>query len=305
LPRLILDCSTLLPGPFLGKLVAQRGMRVLKIENPDRPDGAREMGAYYEDLNSMKELVWLNLTKPGDQARFRELVAQADGVIEGFRPAAKKKLGLDEETLHALNSRLTILSLVGYPEDGPWRDRAGHDMNFQAVTGCLSLFEQLPALPLADLFAAYEGALSLVAALDECTRTGRGKRVVVSMSGALENMQSIWVREYRRTGQIPRYGETLMTGRFPCYRLYEAGDGRRVTVGAIEHKFWEKFLAVIGLSGQGLETKAYATGTEGAATGARISTALRAKPWAHWAPLFDAADCCVEPVRDYSELYGL
>ncbi|MGZ3708648.1 MAG: CoA transferase, partial [Bdellovibrionota bacterium] len=195
--RTILDCSSLLPGPFLGKLLAQRGAKVIKVENPERPDGARAMGggAFYRDLNEMKEIVNLEF---GTDA-FRALVRKADGLIEGFRPQAKKKLGLDEETLHALNPKLCIASLVGYPEDGPWRDRAGHNLNFEAVTGCLSLFGEMPALPLADLFAAYEGALSLTAAIDATARGDRGRRVVVSMSESLKQVQSGLIRQYQET----------------------------------------------------------------------------------------------------------
>ncbi len=300
--RLILDCSTLLPGPFLGKLLALRGARVVKIENPLRPDGAKAMGSFYSDLNDCKEIISLDLMNPQHRSEFQGWVRKADGLIEGFRPQAKKKLGLDSETLHALNPKLCIVSLVGYPEEGPWKDRAGHDINFAAVTGCLSLFREMPALPLADLFSAYEGALSLTAALDGVARGASGTRVVVSMSDTLKQVQSGLVREYQSHLNAPKPGETLFSGKYPCYRLYTSKDGRRIAVGTIELKFWQKFCEIIGTPQH--DTEGYAEGARGRIVAEAIQSALSKKSWDQWAPLFDSADCCVEPVLEYPEVFG-
>lgn len=300
--RLILDCSSLLPGPYVGKLLAERGARVIKIENPDRPDPARLLKPdQYQDLNRLKELLELDIASAEGKPRFHELVRQADGLIEAYRPLTKKKLGLDAPTLHAINPRLCVASLVGYPEDSPWRDRAGHDLNFQAVTGVLSLSNEMPALPLADLFAAQQAALSLACALDGVARGAPGARVVTSMSGALRDVQEGLFAEYRKHGRLPKHGETLFSGRFPCYRIYEAGDGTRVAVGAIESKFWLKACAVLGLDD--LEASdGFETGERGREVIAKFQRALGSKSWQEWASAFDAADCCVEPVLDASQV---
>lgn len=319
--RLILDCSSLLPGPRVGKLLAQKGARVIKVESPSKPDRARILGPFYDELNGLKEIVQLEIapgfaaqggpstaTHSSDRARFEDLVRQADGLIEAFRPATKLKLGLDDKTLHAINPRLCILSLTGYPEDGDWRDRPGHDMNFQAVTGCLSMFNELPGLPLADLFGAHEGAFALTAAMDAVARdqrdgnAARGARVVVSLNETLKDVQSSAVAVYHATGEPPKPGKTLFSGQFPCYRVYTAGCGRRVTVGAIEAKFWEQTCEILGVPE--LIPLAYATGPEGDEAVAQAQKAMGAKPWSHWAPLFDKAECCVEPVLEYVEVYG-
>ena len=301
--RLILDCSVLLPGPLAGKLLAEKGARVLKIESPERPDPAREMGsgAYYRDLNSMKQLTWLSFTDPVDRAKFHELVRQADGLIEGFRPQAKLKLGLDAVTLHAINPKLSILSLVGFPEGSPERDRAGHDINFQALTGCLSLFKELPGLPLADLLSAYEGALSLSCAMDEATWTGLGKRIVVSMAKTLLAAQSKIVAEYRETGEAPHPGSTLITGRHPSYRIYRTRDGRRVAVGALERKFWLKVCEILGLPE--LQDQGLSTGRTSQEAQRKVEAVFARRDWSEWAPLFAAADCCVDPVLEYPEVF--
>ncbi len=257
-------------------------------------------GAFYRDLNERKEIVKLDLTAKNDRGAFEKLVRQADGLIEGFRPEAKKKLGLDEGTLHGINPKLCIASHVGYPEDGPWRDRAGHNLNFEAVTGVLSLFKEMPALPLADLFAAYEGALSMAALLDGVSRGATGSRVAVSMAGALSEAQSGLWRTYLATREEPRPGTTLFSGVYPCYRLYTAGCGRRVSVGALEPKFWEKVCGILGAPE--CLPHAYAKGDEGERTAARIQALLGSKPWKDWAPLFAPADCCVEAERSYAEV---
>ncbi len=292
--RTILDCSTLLPGPFIGKLAAEAGARVLKIEHPERPDGARALGHFYDDLNSLKEIVKLDLGQEPDRGRFRSLVREANGLIEAFRPAAKIRLGLDEATLLGLNPGLCVVSIVGYPETGPLRERAGHDLNFQALSGSLSLAEGMPNLPMADLLGAYRGAFELSALLHREAKTGKGGRAVVSLQETLLQAQSPLFADHRANDV------TFLSGAFPSYRVYRSSDGRRIAVGAIEAKFWDAFCRVIGLSGA--EGHGFAGGDRGRDLISEVETRLAAKPWSHWRPLFEAADCCVEPVLDYDEV---
>ena len=174
-------------------------------------------------------------------------------------------------------------------------------MNFEALTGFLSLFEELPGLPLADLFGAYEGAFALTAAMDAVARGEAGQGSPVCLSDTLKEVQSSAVAVYRATGEVPRPGKTLFSGQFPCYRIYVAGCGRRVTVGAIEPKFWEQTCQILGIPE--LISHGYATNREGAEVIARVQSALAAQPWSHWAPLFDKAECCVEPVLEYPEVF--
>jgi alpha-methylacyl-CoA racemase len=298
--KLILDCSMLLPGPFVGKLIAEQGARVLKIENPHRPDPARNMGVFHSLLNQGKELVWIDITSPKGRAEFHELVRQAHGLIEGFRPAAKKKLGLDAETLMGLNPRLCISSIIGWPEDGPHANRAGHDLNFQASTGMLSLSNEMPALPYADLFAAWQAALNLSAALVKQAEGAPGRRVVSSMTDALEEAQSLLKAQFQADGKLPVHGSNLFSGRYPCYRIYRAGCGRRIAVGAIEPKFWGSVCDILSLPD--LKDLGMKAGHEGAQVATRVAERFQSRPWSEWAPEFERANCCVEPVLDYSEV---
>jgi crotonobetainyl-CoA:carnitine CoA-transferase CaiB-like acyl-CoA transferase len=158
----------------------------------------------------------------------------------------------------------------------------------------------MPALPLADLFASYRGALALASLLDGVARGGAPGRAVISMSESLDEVQEVLKAEYRLTGVLPSPGQTLFSGKFPCYRLYESADGRRISVGAIEGKFWQEVCRILELPA--LVGEAYATGDAGAKAVKAVQERLGSLPWSHWAPLFAAADCCVEPVLDYSEL---
>lgn len=290
----------LLPGPFVGKLLAEQGARVLKIENPNRPDPAREMGVFHSLLNRDKEIVWLDITSPAGREAFHELVRQAHGLIEGFRPAAKKKLGLDAETLHGINPKLCISSIIGWPEQGTNANRAGHDLNFQANTGMLSLTTEMPALPYADLFAAWQAALNLSAALVAQGQGSPGKRVVSSMTDALEEAQSLLKAQYKADGKLPIHGSNLFSGHFPCYRIYRAACGRRIAVGAIEKKFWSSVCDILGLPD--LKDLGMTPGAEGQRIADRVSERFLSRPWTEWQVEFERANCCVEPVMDYSEI---
>ncbi len=298
--KTILDCSSLLPGPFVGKLLAELGARVIKIESPVRRDPGMKMagGAFYEDLNSLKELVLQDWSTPDGRAQFEALVRNADGLIEAFRPATKRKWGLEPKRLHQLNPKLCIASLRGYPEASPWAERAGHNLNFEAVSGVLTLFKEMPPLPLADLLGAYDAALRLAAALG----TGDGAVISVSLEESLRRVQSGLGLEFRRTGHAPLPGEHLFSGAYPCYRLYRDRDGRRIAVGAIEHKYWIQVLEILGL--KELEGDAYARGKEAERVAGLVQEKLGKKPWREWAPVFEAADCCVDGERTYEEVFG-
>ncbi len=300
--RVILDCSILLPGPFVGKLLAYQGARVIKVESPSKPDPAKTMLPLYEDLNGLKEIIHLDLLDPKDQPKFHELVRNADGLIEAFRPAAKSKLGLNAAHLHAINPKLCILSLVGYPESSPLRERAGHDLNFAAVTGFLSLMKEMPPLPLADLFGSYEGAYLITAAIDSVSRGSKGTRTVVSLTDVLKRVQSLLIADYKFNQVLPGPGKTLFTGKYPCYRVYTCADGRRISVGAMEHKFWKRLCSVLKLPH--LVDSAYDTGKKGREVVQELQKAFQSRTWPEWSKRFENVDCCVDPVLDYQEVYG-
>jgi crotonobetainyl-CoA:carnitine CoA-transferase CaiB-like acyl-CoA transferase len=301
--RTILDCSAGWPGPFMGRLLMEKGARVVKVENPNRDDVARSVGGHYDWLNENKEIMKLDLTSPEGKADFASLVERADGLIEGFRPKARVKIGLDEETLHSINPRLCIVSMVGYPEDGPLKDRPGHEINYQALSGISSIFNGMAGLAVSDFFTAYEGAVAMLGALDFLSRTkgAPGKRMVISIFETSQKIQWPLINDYKETGVVPVHGETIFTGALPCHRLYEAKDGRKISVGPIENIFWNKLCEL--LDTPEIKDQGHAKGDEAKEVIRTMQDAFSQKTWAEWEPIFAENDCCVEVVKDYSELF--
>jgi crotonobetainyl-CoA:carnitine CoA-transferase CaiB-like acyl-CoA transferase len=165
----------------------------------------------------------------------------------------------------------------------------------------LSLGDGMPRLPWADLIASYRAALGLAAAMDSVARGGAGRRIVVPMMEAVTEVQSLLIREYREQGHVPSPGSTLFNGKYPCYRLYPTADGKRIAVGAIETKFWERVCAVVGRPD--LLPEAYAEGDRAKRAIAALEGVFSTRPLTHWVEAFRGEDCCVEPVLTYPEVY--
>lgn len=301
--RTILDCSAGWPGPFMGRLLMENGARIIKVENPKRADVARTVGGHYDWLNENKEIRKLDLTSSEGRSDFAALVRSADGLIEGYRPRARAKIGLDEEALLSINPRLCIVSLVGYPEDGPLKDRPGHEINYQALSGISSIFNGMAGLAVSDFFTAYEGALAMLSAIDYLTRNtnARGKRIVLSIYGVSQKIQWPLINDYKETGVVPVHGETIFTGALPCHRLYEAKDGRKISVGSIENVFWNQLCDL--LDTPEIKDQGHAKGDKAKEVIRTMQNAFSQKTWAEWEPIFATNECCVEVVKDYSELF--
>uniref|UniRef100_A0A0G4GCH8 CoA transferase n=1 Tax=Chromera velia CCMP2878 TaxID=1169474 RepID=A0A0G4GCH8_9ALVE len=324
--RTVLDLSSLLPGPFVATILASMGASVVKVEHPSMPDStafSQFCGAPlkeeevpspgYSFLNRQKKIIRLEYSRGGgeDRRQFEKMVREAHACILHFRSATAEKLGVDDKSLHLLNPKLVIVKITGYPEPGTATaaslgvsaTTAAHDLNIQARLGLLSLTTQMIPLPVADLFAAYEGAVAVASAMDAVSRQGKsGISISVSMYGALRRAMGCFVEEFKERGETPAKRNSLFTGQFPCYRIYEAKCGQRVAVGALEPKFWSRLCKVMGLDeldGRGLET-----GSEGEEVVQKVSSRFREREWSEWGPLFKKADCCVEAALSFEEAFG-
>ncbi|MBI3555333.1 MAG: CoA transferase [Deltaproteobacteria bacterium] len=303
----VLDLSSLLPSPFAAHLLAKFGARVIKVESPNRPDPAREFGyvppgktgSCYREINDNKELLLLDLKSETDRERLYELVRTADGAIEGYRPDVRKRLGIEYETLAALNPALVYCSVGGYDPAGDYRDRAGHDLNFVARSGILDQTRDregrcvMPGIPLGDYSVAYAAALRMACALFGARQSRRGCHIEITIEQALLEVQMPFLREAIESGEMPRSGHTLVTGKYPCYNLYEV-EGGTFALGALEEKFWRVFCESIGRAD--LISSHLATGDAGQRTIAEVNKTLSRKNFADWWKIFRAVDCCIEPV---------
>jgi len=256
----VLDLTRLLPGPYATQLLADAGADVVKVEDTGAGDYARHMppateegiGAVFDAVNRGKRSVALDLKSETGQEAFYELVADADVVIESFRPGVTERLGVDYETLTEYRADLVYCSLTGYGQAGPYADRVGHDLNYIGLAGLLDMTRddtdekpRVPGYQIADMAGGLLAAFSVCSALlsRELGNTG-GEYLDVALTDAVVSFSQALAPE-ALAGDDPRPGQTALTGEYPWYDVYEAKDGRYVTLGALEPQFWSAFCQAV------------------------------------------------------------
>ncbi|MCB8921223.1 MAG: CoA transferase [Ardenticatenaceae bacterium] len=313
----ILDFSTLLPGPFATMLLADLGADVLRVEAPGRPDMVRAMppfdgdtSAWHAVLNRNKRSLALDLKQPGAADVVKRLVA-ADGggydiVLEQFRPGVMERLGIDYATLRAVNPRLIVCAITGFGQTGPYKDHAGHDNNIMALSGIMSYTGHRTCGPVAlgvqvaDMGGGSFGAImGILTAVIHRANTGEGQVVDVSMLDMALVWQAHLASQHLVGGETPqREGMPLNGG--GVYDYYETRDGRFLSVGSLEPKFWQGFCAAIGrpdLVGPGLQPDwAIQQQVKG-----EVRAVMKQKTLREWTAVFDPLDVCVEPVLTVPE----
>jgi crotonobetainyl-CoA:carnitine CoA-transferase CaiB-like acyl-CoA transferase len=317
----VLDLTRLLPGPAATMHLADFGADVIKVEDTSEGDymrsfpptvanaAGRPVNPSYEATNRGKRSIAIDLKRAEGRAVLLGLVRRADALVEGFRPGVLDRLGLGWEVLHATNPRLVMCSLSGYGQNGPLAQRAGHDINYIAMTGVLDQVRAggaaaIPNLQMGDLLGGTLSALSMVlTALLSAQRTGQGRFVDVAMTDGLL-AHHFFPHAELDAGHRPLAESTLLTGGVACYRVYRTADGRDLAVGALEHKFWKAFCQAAELP-QLIEhhwAHGEAPGSEKAQeTIERVARRIAEKTSAEWEETFSAVDCCVTPVLTPAE----
>ncbi len=257
----ILDLTTRAPGPFCSMVLADLGANVILIEAPAgvlsmdksaaKDDPARE--AAYDPLRRSKRSIVLNLKHKSGQEVFQRLAKSADVVMEGFRPGVVNRLGIGYEAIKRTNPRIVYCSISGYGQDGPYRDLPGHDVNYISIAGVLSLIgtrDGQPVIPynlLADFASGgYLSALTILTALWARERTGQGQYLDMSLTDGALYLLADSVGSYYRTGELPRPGAMRLNGAFPDYSPYRCKDGKYLTIGSLEQKFWDNTCNALG-----------------------------------------------------------
>ncbi len=311
----VLDFSRLLPGPFATQLLVNLGADVIKIEDPAIGDYMRSVpptiqGVSYAYImvNRGKRSLAVDLkTKEGRRILYK-LVRQADIVVEQFRPGVMKKLGADYKTLSRLNRRLIYCSFSGYGQTGPMKDLAGHDITFEAHAGILGVTATkdgkpvIPGVPISDLASAYNAAFSVMVALRTRDRTRKGEFIDVSIFDTSVSLMVLNLARFMATGEEPVAGETLLTGVFPFYNLYETKDGRWMAVAAVEPKFWKRLCEILGLP-EFIESQ-FPDEQEKATVMHGLVERFRERTLDEWEPLFLAESLPVIGVRKVSDVVG-
>jgi crotonobetainyl-CoA:carnitine CoA-transferase CaiB-like acyl-CoA transferase len=308
----VLDLSRLLPGSFCTQLLGDLGADVIKLEQPGEGDGGRhsdpkqgDVGAIFLLISRNKRSLTLNLKAPEGKELFLRLVRTADVVFETFRPGVMERLGLGYERLAEENPRLVYASLSGFGQEGPYRDRAGHDLNYLALAGIIGLNGAAasgpvpPAVQVADLGGASLVAMGILAALLARERTGRGQRVDASLFGAAMAWLPTLASSLFATGRSPQLGEPVLAGGLPHYAVYATLDGRYVTLAALEPKFLQAFLEKV--ERPELLPLAYGSTDERQQLRTELAALFALRTQAEWEALLSDVDTCFAPVRTVQE----
>ena len=264
----VLDLTKLAPGPFCTMILGDLGADVIKIEEPGPPTGRRadQAGAAgtrgpagsfsespYNALGRNKKSIGINLKSGAGKEIYLRLAQRADVIVEEYRPGVAKRLGIDYATLSPRNRRLIYCAITGYGQNGPYRDLVGHDVNYIATAGVLSLFGrpgQPPTIP-HNLVADYAGggmhaAIGVLAALVARNQTGRGQYVDISMMDGSLALLAQSFSSFFAGGKLPRRGETMFDGGIPNYNVYLTKDEKYITIAAIEPWFFANLCRALG-----------------------------------------------------------
>ncbi len=307
----VLDLTRLLPGAFASLMLAELGADVIKLESPDRGDPMRHLpplvggcGIYHLLLNRGKKSVALNLHDPANTPDVERLIAGADIVIESFRPATARRLGLTAEQLRARHPKLIHCAITGYGQTGPYAERPGHDLNYVSVSGLLAADRadpsQLPRMFMADVGGgAMTAAIAILAAVVGRERHGHGASLDVSMHEAALYWVMLPAALELVDGGDAAAGELPTYGRHACYNVYRTRDGELVALGALEPKFWAAFCRAV--SRDDLAPRHLSDGDDQDALIDEVRALFATKTRAEWLAVLDGPDLCVTPVNRPAE----
>ena len=277
---LVLDLTRYLPGAFASRELLRLGARVVRVEAPGGDPMRHTAADWHDALNAGKESVVCDL--PADADFARALLARADVVLESFRPGVAARLGVGPDDAPA---NCVYCSITGFGVGGPHEQRAGHDLNYLGWAGLLhATAPALPPVQAADLAAGALGAVTevLAALLQRERGGGGGARIVVSMTHGSQRLAP---------------GTPVLTGGFACYAIYECEDGRKLTVAALEPKFFVRLCELVGRPE--LADRQYAEGQEELER--ELAGVFAQEPLEHWLRLFSGDDVCVGPVATPAE----
>lgn len=309
---LVIDTSQLLPGSLCGQMLADLGARVIKIEGM-KGDGFRQStplvgatGSYYQILNRNKLGMCLNLKEQEGRDVLKELVCKADVFLESCRPGTMDELGLGYDDFMRLNPRLIYCSLTGFGQDGPYRDRAAHDINLSALAGVLELLGDergRPPVPSIQIGGAGGGsliaAIGILAALLKRMQTGKGQYLDVAILDGLTPFMCLAMSQHIAGAQLSPEERNRLKGGYASYNVYMTRDERYVAVGCLEESTWREFCEAIGRPDFIRDLHASPGRQEQMKT--QLERIFREKPRSEWMEIFGRFNTCVSPVNNLEE----
>ena len=309
----VLDFSTLLPGPFATLYLADLGAEVIHVESPTRPDLIRMLPPYahgqatsHSYLNRNKQSVALDLKDPKNIALIRQKISDFDIVVEQFRPGVMQRLGLDYVTLSEINPRLIYCSITGYGQSGAYQHKAGHDINYIALSGIAGHSGRKASGPppmgiqIADVAGgSLHAVIGILTAVIERQSSGMGQHIDISMTDCVVTMNNMAAAAVLAAGQKQQVeNQHLNGGTF--YDYYQTQDGRYLSIGSLEPQFMTGLAAALDLPIL-IEKGASFDVEDRQAVKHAIQDTIKLQTFAHWQQLFQDLDVCVEPVLDLHE----
>jgi crotonobetainyl-CoA:carnitine CoA-transferase CaiB-like acyl-CoA transferase len=301
----ILDLSRLFPGPYCSMILADLGADVLRIE--DRRFSGEGPGMPTVMRN--KRHMTLNLKHPQAKDIFYRMAREGDVILEGFRPGVTERLGIDYESIKKINEKMIYCSVTGYGQGGPYRNMVGHDVNYLSFGGVLGLNGEaggdpvIPPIQVADMAAGgMNAALGIMAALIARQRTGRGQYIDISMLDGIVAMLPFPASLLWGLGGSPRRGDTLLSGRYPCYSVYETREGGFISIGALEPRFWEALCRKLGR--EDFIPIQYDEGDKKEEMFSFLRAAFKIKTREEWLEEFKDVDVCLGKVLSLEETLG-
>jgi crotonobetainyl-CoA:carnitine CoA-transferase CaiB-like acyl-CoA transferase len=297
----ILESAHQYPGPYCSLLLADLGAEVIKIERPGMGDLSRQSTHFFKSINGNKKSLTLDLKLPAARTILYRLVEHSDVFMDGFRPGAAGRIGIDYPTLRKINPRLIYCSISGYGQEGPYRDLPGHDLNYQAMAGMLHCFQDekgnfvAPGVAIGDLSSGMFSAIGILAALQARQKTGQGQFIDVSMFDGLLSWMSTRLGIFWGTGRFERERDA-------GYGIFRAKDGQFFTL-AIAHEdwFWERLCVAIGLPEyQGIKTMERRRRRPELFE--KLQKVFLEKPREEWLKVIIQADVPVAPVQNPEEI---
>jgi crotonobetainyl-CoA:carnitine CoA-transferase CaiB-like acyl-CoA transferase len=311
----VLDLSRMLPGPFASMMLGDLGAEVIKVEEPRIGDPTRwskpaigKQSAAFLQVNRNKKSLALDLKQAAARDLFLRLAETADVVLEQFRPGVVDRLGVGYDALKPVNPRLVYCSLSGFGQTGPHRERSGHDMNYLALAGVLGLTTDergkpvIPGVQVADLAGGMVAAFAILAALMARERTGQGQYVDVSMFDVMLAMLAIPAAHHFAGHRLEVGGKYALSGAYPFYNVYETSDGRHMTLGALEPKFWANFCRAVGR--EEWVARQFDDGERRENLFNELRALFKSRTQSEWIERMRDADCCCEPVLSISEAFA-
>jgi alpha-methylacyl-CoA racemase len=302
----IIEMAGIGPGPFCAMLLADMGADVLRIDRADAVGAKGERDPRLEPLARGRRSVALDLKQPAAIETVLKLVAGADALIEGFRPGVMERLGLGPDACMQANPRLVFGRMTGWGQQGPLAQAAGHDLNYIAITGALHAIGRAggPPVPPLNLVGDFGGgslylAFGIACALLEARRSGHGQVVDAAICDGASSLASFLHGAFARKAWNEERGTNLLDGGRPWYDSYETSDGRYVSLGPIEDKFYREFLRLAGLDKEALPAQNDPAGWPRLRE--RFAAAFRERTQAQWCELLEGTDACFAPVLSVSE----